>query len=307
MKNILVIKLGALGDVVLSIGTFFKIREQHPEARITLLTMPAFVEMTKQCGVFDEIITDTRPPSWRIDLLWSCVKRIANKRFDLIYDMQNVKRTEFRYYNLLRLLSPISFAWVSKRKFIKNVEKKHPWGRGKETCAPFSFPYALSNLTFLRGPETYFSELPARFILFIPGCSPKHPEKRWPTENYIALAKLINHQHISVVVMGTKDEESVVSAIAKASPDVINFLNKTTLLDIPQLATKALAVVGNDTGPTHISSLSGALTIGLYPYRTRKSVLTGNRAISIVSPDTIDQITVGQVWEKLKDDVNISH
>ena len=41
-KEVLVIKLSALGDFVLALGAMKAVREFHPSARITLLTTPFF-------------------------------------------------------------------------------------------------------------------------------------------------------------------------------------------------------------------------------------------------------------------------
>ena len=51
-QRILIIKHGALGDVVLAMGTMKRLRELHPEAHITLMTMGMFVPMAEQLGVF---------------------------------------------------------------------------------------------------------------------------------------------------------------------------------------------------------------------------------------------------------------
>ena len=49
-QNILVIKLSALGDVVLSIGAFQAIRAHHARARIALLTTKPFARLAEASG-----------------------------------------------------------------------------------------------------------------------------------------------------------------------------------------------------------------------------------------------------------------
>lgn len=51
-QRILIIKHGALGDVVLAMGTMKRLRELHPDAHISLMTMGMFVPMARQLGVF---------------------------------------------------------------------------------------------------------------------------------------------------------------------------------------------------------------------------------------------------------------
>ena len=56
-KNVLVIKLSALGDFILSVGAFQAIRAHHPGARIALLTTEPFRKLAEASGCFDEIWT----------------------------------------------------------------------------------------------------------------------------------------------------------------------------------------------------------------------------------------------------------
>ena len=44
-KRILVIKLSALGDVVIAMGAFAAIRAAHPDAHITVLTTRLYVDL----------------------------------------------------------------------------------------------------------------------------------------------------------------------------------------------------------------------------------------------------------------------
>ena len=59
--RILVIKLGALGDMVQAFGPFQAIRRHHGHAHITLLTTAPFAEFAMATGWFDEVWVDARP------------------------------------------------------------------------------------------------------------------------------------------------------------------------------------------------------------------------------------------------------
>ena len=58
---ILVIKLGALGDIVLATGPFAAIRAHHPGARVTLLTTKPYAAWLGSAPYFDDIWIDPRP------------------------------------------------------------------------------------------------------------------------------------------------------------------------------------------------------------------------------------------------------
>jgi len=60
-EHILVIKLGALGDFVISLGAMKSIRQKHPDAHITLLTTKPFKFFAQQSQYFNDIWVDERP------------------------------------------------------------------------------------------------------------------------------------------------------------------------------------------------------------------------------------------------------
>lgn len=299
MQNILVIKLGALGDFIISLGTMMQIRKQFPDARITLMTNKAFLSIARQSGAFDDYIIDNRASYWNFKEQLRLFRDVRNCNPDCIIDLQNNKRTRVKYYPILRYCIGKSFLWITYNAAHRVIKKRGcSWGR--QETAEVTFNHATTDLSFLHGENKHFDELPEnKFVLFIPGCSPTHPYKRWPVDYYKQLALRLAEKGIHTVVMGTAAEAAEVNAIAAASPMVVSMLNKTSLLDIPDLVRRSAAVVGNDTGPSHIAAFSGRPTIAIFDQRTASSVTTGPQSINLVSPSTIDLITVDMVWEKL--------
>ena len=77
LPRVLVIKLGALGDVVQALGPFAAIRRNHPGAHVTLLTTAPYKAFLAASGWFDEIWIDDRPPPWRADRCDEILQRVA--------------------------------------------------------------------------------------------------------------------------------------------------------------------------------------------------------------------------------------
>ena len=97
-KEVLVIKLSALGDFVLALGAMKAVREFHPSARITLLTTPPFEDFASHCPYFDRIETDGRPPTMKATT--ALLNRIRKSKYDIIYDFQTSGRTK-NYFTAL--------------------------------------------------------------------------------------------------------------------------------------------------------------------------------------------------------------
>jgi ADP-heptose:LPS heptosyltransferase len=86
-QRILVIKLGAMGNVVLSFGPFAAIRRHHASAQITLLTTAPYASWLATSPWFDKISRDERPPWWDFAGWLRLRRQLIDGRFDRIYEL----------------------------------------------------------------------------------------------------------------------------------------------------------------------------------------------------------------------------
>ncbi len=300
MKKILIIKLGALGDFIIALGAIMRQVEQYPDAEFTLMTHSSLIPIARQTGKFSNYIVDNRVSYLNLKEQMRIARAAISGEFDIVIDFQSNRRVRCNYYSALRLLSGKSYEWIDAVRSKKiSIAKKRAFSWGSATTEECCVPEPTTDLSFLHGENKYFGELPERFVLMIPGCSPKHPFKRWPVQNYCAVAQRLAERGVHSVVMGTQAESAEVESIVASSPMVVSMLNKTSLLDIPDLVRRSIAVIGNDTGPSHIAAFSGRPNIAIFDQRTAASVTCGKQSINLVSPSSIDRITVDMVWEKL--------
>lgn len=299
MERILVIKHGALGDFVLQIGSMMALKEKHPEAHFSLLTSSPYVQMAKQMGMFSEIIVDNRrSPVFLLENI-RVLRAVLGGKFDIIYDFQGTQRAQ-TYRKLWKWLMPAGeYVWHVAWGTLYRLSKKCRWcwKIEEEKVAP---PRRMTNLLFMHGEEKYFHMLPERYVMLIPGCSPQHPHKRWPVESFREIVRRLAERGISSVVIGTKAEQMECDAICRDMPLAVNMVGRTQMMDIPQVAHRALAVLGNDTGPTHMSAFSGVHTIGVYDKRHCRGILRGPDCTNLVSEGVVGLISPDEVWKHLE-------
>lgn len=90
------------------------------------------------------------------------------------------------------------------------------------------------------------------------------PTKRWPTEDWIDLARALAARGlVPVVTHADAVEATVASAIAAAVPEVVH-LPRTRLGVLAERLRTARATVGVDTGLTHLSAAFGVPTVALF-------------------------------------------
>jgi len=265
-ENVLVIKHGALGDFVMASGRMRTVRRRHPNAHIALVTEKFLVGLAQSMGYFDEIVEDSR--GYNVGTWWKIIKRtIADRKWDAIYDLQSSNRTLCRYYPLALAATGNAMRWgrlvkgglefrVNTRKprflpwFWRNVREDVEW--------------LPCDLSMCHGRHENFGLLPERYALLVPGCSVGNERKRWPSDRFRELTRVLAQRGLKSVVLGTKAEKTEIEAICRDNPDAVDFLGKSEIADIPDLANGAAVVVGNDTGPSHIAHIAGARVVLLF-------------------------------------------
>lgn len=294
-EKILVIKLGALGDIMMYIGIIRGVVERHPDAEITFMTHASIVPLMRQTGWFSDFIVDNRGRYTFGELKRICLDTLARRRFDLIYDLQSSHRTLNVYYRLVRLLTRNALKWgrtdlQNDIDFLETPAKRMlSWGR--QTVRHVALKKYPADVSFCHGEHRHFGLLPERYMLLIPGCSPTNPEKRWPVERFRAVSEYFGRKGLRSVVMGTGAEAAEIAAIARDNPFAVDFMNKSSLIDIPDLARGAEIVLGNDTGPSHMARLSGAKAVILFNERTHDAAVEMPRVVNIVAQSVTDVAT----------------
>jgi ADP-heptose:LPS heptosyltransferase len=105
-------------------------------------------------------------------------------------------------------------------------------------------------------------------ILLNPNASDLLPLRKWPTERYIELAKLIlrDEPAATLAITGAPSERDAAEAVARqiGSERVVSLAGHTTLRQLLVLYTLADVLVTNDSGPGHFSSLTDVDTLVLF-------------------------------------------
>jgi len=252
-QNILVIKLGALGDFIQALGPMAAIRDHHPDARITLLTTAPFVSFGRDCGYFDEIWTDSKP-RWSQIKEWAALRNKLNSgRFARVYDLQNNDRTGLYF----KLFTPKP-EWVGTAKGAshRNASPErtagHAFDGHVQTLSLAGIDnVSVDSLEWIKGDSSHF-DIPHPYILLAPGCAPSRPEKQWPATQFGILARTLYGWGFTPVILGTVQESVLVPPIQQQCPQIVDLTGRTSLNDIVLLARDAAGAVGNDTGPMHL-------------------------------------------------------
>ena len=270
MSNILIIKLGSLGDVVQISGALRDIREHHKNEKITILTTSKYLNLFKNCPYVDNCLEDERLPRYNIFYLLRLRKIINSLNFNKVYDLQNSNRTNFYRKFLFNVKNWSSSRDIPENKYNNSVLQRFDEQLRKSniktlyTLKPdFSWAAEKAN--------NYNLNTDKKYILFFPFCSRDLIHKRWPY--FSELINLIkqNHPEYSLVVApGPGEIEEAKSLDVKIA---INNNLPLNFFELASLIKKSHLVIANDTGPAHMAAHLGARGFTLFgPHTTPEKV-----------------------------------
>jgi ADP-heptose:LPS heptosyltransferase len=103
-----------------------------------------------------------------------------------------------------------------------------------------------------------------RFVLMVPGSSPRHPAKRWPARRYGVLAAALRRAGYASVIIGSAVERAVADAIRENCPEAIDLMGQTDIATVAALAERAELAIGNDTGVMHLAAAADCPVVVLF-------------------------------------------
>lgn len=281
--HILVIRLDAIGDFVLTSGFLRELRRAEPKAFITLVVSPAVYSLAEFCPYVNEVfsfsVEDADFVTQYRTALDFCKQYLWQRQFDLCI----CPRWDFdRYFTLF--LSYISGARERigyTEKLYKGKEKinrgydllltaaiANPKGIVHEATRNFYLLEKYIGKGFCvkdRSMELWCSKEDMDFASQICGTRPllavaigaSEKSKIYPPDKYLEVIKLIlQKDSVDCILLGGPEDREVGEKIARElhDPHVQNFAGKTTLRQVAAILQKTEIYIGGDTGLTHIAA-----------------------------------------------------
>jgi ADP-heptose:LPS heptosyltransferase len=261
--HILVIRLGAFGNMVQSFWAFAAIRAHHAGADITLLTTAPYADWMAASPWFDHVLVDERPAWWHLPGILRLGRMLRQRRFERVYDLQTSARSSW-YFRLFPRHARPDWSGIARGCSLPDADPHRDRLHDLERQAGQLRQAGISalpdpDLSWLRGEIAQFG-ITGRFALLAPGSSAHRRGKRWPAGNYRALAQELRQKGILPVIVGGVAEHAVAATI----PEALDLTGQTSFGDLADLGRAACFAVGNDTGPMHLLAAVGSRSVVLF-------------------------------------------
>jgi ADP-heptose:LPS heptosyltransferase len=289
-ERILVIRLGAVGDVVRTLPAVSALRAGYPEARLTWLVEPPSASLLRAQPWLDEVLVLPRAElaallrAGRLRALGRALAAFARelraRRFDLAVDFHAILKS-----GILARLSGAAVRASYARPYAREGAWLFAGLRARvEPRRASRFARNLALVRFLGVPAPPAAEplaLPAearararaalgagpRPAVLHPGTSDSTPHKRWTVSGYAELARGLARDTGTPVVVSAgpaADDAALADAIVAAAGGAARRAPPTpSLADLAALFAAARLYVGSDTGPMHVASLVGTPVVQL--------------------------------------------
>ena len=298
-RHVLVIRLGALGDFIQSLGPFAAIRRHHRQDHVTLLTTRPFAAFAAELGYFDEIIVDARPGTLAPAGWLALRRRLRQHPFARVYDLQTSQRSS-AYAWLLRPGTP-QWSGIARGASHPHAnldrDRQHTLDRQAEQLLMAGiYPTPLPVLPPL--DRTLPAELAGRgFLLLAPGSSPHRPEKRWPAGRFAAVAQALADGGLLPVIVGSTAEAPLGAAIRALCPAALDLVGRTDLGLLATLAGRARLTIGNDTGVSHLAAAAGCPLVVLFSRHSEpeRCAPRGGAAVCILGEPDLNDLPAARV------------
>ena len=277
--NILIVRLGALGDIVHAVPAAAALREAFPDARIDWLVDAKHRPMIDLVTVVDHAVVLERPSiaGWM-----DVTRRMRAARYDAAIDFQGLMKSAVlaRASGAPRV---IGFSiWHLREKTARPFySETGPTGNGPAAGAEHVIHKNLALLAGLGIPgeqvrfplaavespalATVQSALGAEqaFALINPGAA--WPNKRWQPERFGEVAAFLQDvRGLPSVVLWGPGEEGLAGAVVETSAGAARVAPPTDLRDLVALSRAASLMVSGDTGPLHLATAVGTPTVSLF-------------------------------------------
>ena len=332
----LVVRLGAMGDILHALPAITALRNAHPQWFIGWAIEPQWRSLlcTENCTgrgprmpIVDQIHS-VPAKQWARSPLSTTTLRdlrrvrrdLREARYDLCIDLQGAVRSALiaKWARASRIIGeekprePAARWFFDERVPTRGVHVIEQAIEVANAVAGDSLPVAPPWLPSDENAQRKAEKMPLPFVLFNPGAG--WGAKRWPIDRYATVAKQLHSSGYSTVVNVGPGEESLGAELVKLSDGHATAL-QLTLTELIATTRRASLVIAGDTGPLHLACALGKPVVGIFgptdparngPYgnslrvlRSASAVTTYKRGAAI--DESMQSISADEVFEALRD------
>jgi heptosyltransferase-2 len=275
-RSVLIVKLAAIGDVVMALPMVTALRAQDPEVRITWAVGTAAAPLLRcvdgiaETIVIDDVALLSGGRASKVQAVLGAWSALSGRRFDLAI----TAHSDPRYRLLAARVRATERRWLGERRIRPRLVPGRYYGDEYvrlvteiDDSRATRVPAPHIRTTLDSQVSSTLATLGSRpLVAFAPGgarnAARENPLRRWPLESYASLARSLAADGFTVVLTGDAGDEWVRPVFRGTA--AIDLVGSTTLPGLAALFARCAAVVAHDSGALHVARLAGAPVVGLF-------------------------------------------
>lgn len=279
-KNILVVNVNWVGDVIFSTPVFKALKKTYPQARVCCLAVPRVREIIESCPYIDDVIIYDEEGEHRgLFKKLQLVLQLRQKKFNIAFLLH---RSLTRALLVYLANIPERVGYDTKGRGFLLTHKVRPADKDRiHRCDYYlhvieSFGMTVEDRTCeLAVDDDHRSDIRRllkengiddqdEVVVINPGGN--WDLKRWPKEQFaLLMAQISKERKAKIIVTGAKKDISLAHEIISLSGvEAIILAGVTNLKQLAALFLRSSLVISNDSGPLHIANCVGTPTVALF-------------------------------------------
>jgi lipopolysaccharide heptosyltransferase I len=276
LSRYLIVRLGALGDIVHAVPVAAALRRAFPAARIDWLVSAKHHEILDLVPVIDRrlVINDRGGAKGGTPML-AAIRELRRAQYDVALDLQGLVKSAvlarasgaprvigFSSSHLREPLARLFYTHAHEpasaaHVVFRNLELLEALGL---TAVAPEFPIEPVATAVAREVS---ERTRGRYALVNPGAA--WPNKRWPPARFGALAASLRERHgLATIVLWGPGEQPIAEEVVASSSGAAMLSPQTSIADLVALSRGAALMISGDTGPTHIAAAVGTPIVGIF-------------------------------------------
>ncbi|MBQ3640966.1 glycosyltransferase family 9 protein [bacterium] len=282
-KKILIVRTGAIGDVVHTSALYHAIKKKYPDTIIHYMTSEIIAPLLIEDKNIEKVLTINPKFSLFSKYAKDKLKEIRDENYDLVINMHH--SLKFIVFTFLgRIKKQLYYRKIKKIHCVKNF-----WMLGKRVFPEIEeekdLKLYLPKKSTEKAREITKDYKHPIFVINAGGVFAKRQGRTYPVDKWIELGKKIQEKYDGTVILNGAEEDKEVLNPLKEIPNCFNFIGKLSLEDSCALIGQADVMISGDSGPLHIATALGVKCIGLYGSMPSHRTGCYSNGINIISKD----------------------
>lgn len=281
--HVLLVRLSAIGDIVMASGLPQSIKAANPDVKITWLVEAPYGSLVRHHPYVDNVILWPRH-EWQtlfkqhrylslVKAILAFKAQLRYEKFDCVIDAQGLLKSAVLGWlsgaqKRIGFYSKEKSHWFYTQVLTKNISDNisSEYRQLAEYCGDSSYTLVMEQSASDKLTASHILSnygLTEKFIALAPFTT--RPQKHWQNEHWLTLINILQKQsNMPIVILGGPNDEATGNELGRGNTLVYSMAGKLTLSQSAYVISQSQLVIGVDTGLTHMGIAQQRPTVALF-------------------------------------------